>query len=252
MKKISSLLLLFACMQHVNCQEKVKRGEAFYLLDENFKGTTTEKARYFMHTVKIADTCWQFDTYHLFGPMISSEQFKDEAGSEANGFFYYYNKKGTLDSSGKYNSGFQNGEWYYFNDTGKVVMKKDYSMGGVILKEDYLKDKGDQTDTSAKHIEIESDFNGGIQGWIYYLTKNLRYPERAMNSDVQGKVVVIFIIDTNGRVLEPVIRTSVEYSLDQEALRLVKESPAWSPATIDGKKVKAYKLQPITFRLTTN
>src|SRR4030088_2000085 len=94
MKKIALSLFSITLVLSVMCQNETKTGEAFYMLDANFKGTTQEKAVYFIHAEKIHDSCWQFDTYNILGPIISSEQFKDEKGSEANGQFCYYNKKG--------------------------------------------------------------------------------------------------------------------------------------------------------------
>jgi protein TonB len=97
--------------------------------------------------------------------------------------------------------------------------------------------------------ERESEFPGGGQAWLKYLTKNLQYPERAMNSNIEGDVRVVFIIDKQGNVADPYIAHSVEYSLDEEALRIIKESGKWSPAFQNGKIVKSYKAQPIRFRL---
>jgi periplasmic protein TonB len=115
------------------------------------------------------------------------------------------------------------------------------------LREDSLKEK---LDSSIKHLEIESAFQGGLPGWITYLTKNLVYPERAMNRNVQGRAAIMFVVDKDGTVYDAVIKNSVEYSIDQEALRLIKKSPRWTPASKDGIKLKSYKIQPLTFRLT--
>jgi periplasmic protein TonB len=120
-------MVLFCFGMPVRSQQKLKSGEAFYVMDSTFKGTTIEKAYYMMHVTKITDTCWQFDTYHMYRPMISSEQYNDDKGTRANGNFHFYNKKGSLDSSGWYSAGLQNGEWYFFNDTGRTVAKKTYS-----------------------------------------------------------------------------------------------------------------------------
>jgi len=107
-----------------------------------------------------------------------------------------------------------------------------------------------KTDTLKRVIiEIESDFPGGQKGWIKYLTHNLEYPERAQKLGKEGNVVIQFIVDKDGTVYNQQIVKSVEYSLDQEALRMIARSPAWIPAIQDGKIVKSYKKQPIAFRL---
>ena len=64
-----------------------------------------------------------------------------------------------------------------------------------------------------------------------------------------GNVVVSFVVNSDGELSEVGLRKSVEFSLDYEAMRLIKESPKWEPALQMGKPVKAYRLQPITFSM---
>ena len=60
-------------------------------------------------------------------------------------------------------------------------------------------------------------------------------------------VAIAFVVDEAGQILEPFFVRSVEFSLDQEAMRLIRNSKTWSPAELNGEKVKAYRIQPITF-----
>jgi periplasmic protein TonB len=62
-------------------------------------------------------------------------------------------------------------------------------------------------------------------------------------------VTIGFIVDKEGTVTDPYIAHSVEYSLDAEALKIIKASGKWEPATQNGHIVKSYKTQPINFRL---
>ena len=98
-------------------------------------------------------------------------------------------------------------------------------------------------------VDEESEYPGGAQQWLRYLNKHLKYPDRALNGNIQGDVSVLFIVDLEGNVINPVIARSVEYSLDDESLQIVLQSGKWSPAVMRGKKVKSYKLQPIFFKL---
>ncbi len=93
------------------------------------------------------------------------------------------------------------------------------------------------------------NFLAGIKAWFGYLTKNLKYPDRAINNNIQGQVVVRFIIGKDGLTIEPFIAGSVEYSLDAEAIRIIKHSGKWQPAYQNGHIVKSYKQQPINFKL---
>jgi protein TonB len=105
-------------------------------------------------------------------------------------------------------------------------------------------------DTSSKDsAEKESEFPGGVSRWLRYLNKNLKYPDRAINSKIDGQVRVCFIVDKEGNVIDPFIAKSVEWSLDDESVAIIKASGQWTPAIQFGKIVKSYKLQPIVYRL---
>lgn len=109
------------------------------------------------------------------------------------------------------------------------------------------KDNTDYDKTFTK-VEIESDYPGGIAAWQRYLTKNLQYPEEAQNNEVQGQVVVKFIVDKEGKVSD-VEAISGPAELREEAVRVIRKSGLWTPAIQNGRKVKSYKSQPINFRL---
>ena len=56
-------------------------------------------------------------------------------------------------------------------------------------------------------------------------------------------------MDTEGNIVNPEISKSVEYSLDEETLRIIQKSGKWAPAVQDQKKVRSYKMQPVIFKL---
>jgi len=109
------------------------------------------------------------------------------------------------------------------------------------------KDNTDYDKTFTK-VEIESDYPGGTAAWQRYLQKNLVYPEEAQNNEVQGQVVVKFIVDKEGKVSD-VEAISGPNELREEAMRVIRKSGSWTPAVQNGRKVKSYKSQPINFRL---
>ena len=109
------------------------------------------------------------------------------------------------------------------------------------------KDETDYDKTFTK-VEIESDYPGGQGAWIRYLSKNLVYPQDAQDNEIQGTVVVQFIVDKEGNVSD-VEAISGPNELRGEAARVIKKSGKWTPAVQNGRQVKSYKKQPITFRL---
>lgn len=103
-------------------------------------------------------------------------------------------------------------------------------------------------DKTFTKVEIESDFPGGQSAWIRYLTKTLVYPQEAQDNEIQGQVIVQFIVDKEGNVSD-VEAISGPNELRGEAVRVIKKSGKWTPAVQNGRQVKSYKKQPITFRL---
>jgi protein TonB len=114
-----------------------------------------------------------------------------------------------------------------------------------IVNEDY-----DRTFTK---VEIESEYPGGAAAWLRYLNKNFRYPEDAVNNEIQGTVVVQFIVDKEGNVSDVEAISGPEVGgLRQEAVRVIRSSGKWTPAIQNGRNVKSYKKQPVVFKLMNN
>lgn len=111
------------------------------------------------------------------------------------------------------------------------------------------KDDEDYDKTFTK-VEIESQFPGGSAAWLRYLNKNLRYPDDAVNNEIQGTVVVQFIVDKEGNVSDvEAVSGPDNGGLRDEAVRVIKKSGKWTPAVQNGRQVKSYKKQPIVFKL---
>lgn len=99
-------------------------------------------------------------------------------------------------------------------------------------------------------VEIESSYPGGPGAWMRYLNKTFRYPGKAADDNIQGMVVVQFIVDKEGNVSEvEAIQGPADGGLREEAVRVILKSGKWEPAIQNGRKVKSYKKQPISFRL---
>jgi len=94
-------------------------------------------------------------------------------------------------------------------------------------------------------VEIPSEYPGGMPAWQRFLNRNLHFPPV---EDVQGTVVVQFIVDKDGSVSE-VEAMSGPDELRAEAVRVIKKSGKWTPAIQNGHQVRSVKKQPIIFRL---
>ncbi|MDQ3551319.1 MAG: energy transducer TonB [Bacteroidota bacterium] len=107
----------------------------------------------------------------------------------------------------------------------------------------------DQTFTK---VEVEAKFQGGEAAWRNYLTRNLNASAPIDNGANPGQytVVVQFIVDKEGNISEVSSLTKHGYGMEDEAMRVIRRGPKWEPAIQNGRKVKAYRKQPITFVVT--
>lgn len=99
--------------------------------------------------------------------------------------------------------------------------------------------------------EMPSFKKKGLDGLKEYLQKNIIYPKDAIDSNIQGKVFVSFIIDTSGKIRDSKILRSPQNckALEIEALRVVNKMPKWNPGKDKGKKVEVQFNLPINFSL---
>lgn len=82
-----------------------------------------------------------------------------------------------------------------------------------------------------------------------YIARHVQYPEESEKNKVEGKVYVQFVIDTAGNVVEPKVIRGVSPELDAEALRVIREMPAWKPGMQRGKPVRVSFTLPVIFKL---
>ncbi|MDT3405425.1 energy transducer TonB [Mucilaginibacter terrae] len=93
-------------------------------------------------------------------------------------------------------------------------------------------------------------FPGGEKAFGQYLNKNLRYPKKAKDKKIQGKVFVSMIIEKDGSVKNvQVARGTSSPELNAEAVRVLAVSPKWTPGQQNGKVVRVYQMVPIEFSL---
>ena len=95
-------------------------------------------------------------------------------------------------------------------------------------------------------VEYQPQFPGGIKACEHFIKENLRYPDT--ESDVQGRVIVSFMVERDGSLSDIKVVRGLDPAFDEEALRVVKMMPKWSPGATDGKiSVMRYTI-PIIFK----
>lgn len=107
----------------------------------------------------------------------------------------------------------------------------------------------DATDQVFEVVEEMPEFPGGMQAMMEYLAKNIRYPAKAHEANVQGRVITQFTVGKDGAIRDAKVLRSVSPELDAEALRVISAMPNWKPGKQGGKAVACHFTVPVVFRL---
>jgi protein TonB len=109
--------------------------------------------------------------------------------------------------------------------------------------------KTDDEDKIFTKVENEAQFPGGTAAWVRYLQKYLNANTPVDNGARSGtyQVIVKFIVSKDGSISDVQPETKHGYGMEEEAIKIIKRGPKWTPALQNGRNVNAYRRQPITF-----
>ncbi len=156
-------------------------------------------------------------------------------------------ENGGLQLKAFYKDGQLNGEFITYWPNGKLRRKDVYDNGKLVT--------GNCFDSIGNNLneyfpyETMPMFPGGDKKLFAYLLNEVKYPEGALESDIRGRVITQFYVDTDGSVTDIRIVESLNYYLDLEAYRVISSMPIWIPGTIEGEKVRVKFILPISFQL---
>ena len=179
------------------------------------------------------------------------------------GKFYFFHENGKIATTGQYQNDVPVGTWNYFSEQGEVEASLDYSSVIKFMLEEEANPLIDSTFMGREDLMVNDDgsiviaekmprFNGGdpVITFREYVVENLKYPPYAGIKGFQGRVILQFTIDKEGRVREPVVIRGVHKDLNLEAVRVCVDSPLWTPASVEGKNVNVTFTYPIKFNLS--
>ena len=107
----------------------------------------------------------------------------------------------------------------------------------------------------AQVLEVAEEmpqFPGGMRACMQFLARNVKYPASAQEAKEQGKVLVSFVVNTDGTIVDTQVIKSVSPDLDKEALRVIGSMPKWQPGKQKGEPVRVRYTMPINFRLSND
>lgn len=132
----------------------------------------------------------------------------------------------------------------------KEVIIKDPEDKGEPISEALPPEEEEQEDTEEIFtiVEKKADFPGGTAKLMDFLKKELNYPQVAIDNNIQGRVYVEFVVNKDGSIQDVKVARGVDPSLDNEAIRVVKKMPKWTPAEQRGKTCRSRFTLPVLFK----
>lgn len=98
-------------------------------------------------------------------------------------------------------------------------------------------------------VEQQPEYPGGMGAFYQFVQKKLKYPSQARRMGIEGKVFVQFVVDKAGNITEVKAVRGIGAGCDEEAEKVIGQSPKWKPGKQRGKSVKVRMILPITFKL---
>lgn len=244
--KIFAACFWLLCSLSLFAQKK-KQSEKLFLYDNDWKPASSKNAVFMMAQQQNEDSTVTQRTYYYAGPIIREETYLRPGSDVLHGYIAFFGDDGQIDSSGYVWEGRKDSVWFFYDDTLAAIVKKEYLRGELIKVTDLVTERKQYENSPLDSTEKEAIFKGGSRGWLNFLGTHYNQPERAMSMGISGTAKIFFVVGSDGSIQSPRIFKSVEYSIDKEAIRLIRLSPKWIPAEKAGKKLKAFRIQPITF-----
>jgi periplasmic protein TonB len=258
MKKGMLLSVLLLNMMALSAQDTKQ-----FKLSSIFFKTYSPAAMKYVRKVQQVDSLLQYEDYDKAGKLVQAGFYTDTNFTTPAGRTVFY-QRGKKLYEGDYLNGKPAGYWYFFDaagnvndsvcyaykDTKKVAALKDTL---AIEKAAALKNEHLKKDSSAPASKLEKSpaFPGGMEAWKNHLLKYIHVPELVLESSPysKGTVQIQFVVCNDGEVCSIQAMNSVHPLVDLVAVKAIRKGPRWEPALQNGKSVKAYQRQPITFIL---
>jgi len=243
--KLSSMKYLLMLCMLINSTPQAQQIVNYVFVGDKGVTTNVDEANSFIIVKKYGERFQRLD-YKINAPLLKERNYSDSSLTLLEGSYNFYNDDGSLIETGNYKNNLKNGSWYHFDKQNNLISEKKFQEG-ILLNtiSDFSKKKDTAKEVNNRN-EREAVYRKGNNDWVKYLRTNLNR-KVVLQSIKGGNVYVGFTIDSLGKILNIYIKKSVEYILDEEAKRVIEKSSDWNPAEQAGKKVKAYRIQPITF-----
>jgi TonB family protein len=236
----------------------------------SWKETTADSASYFRLKIK-KDIVWHVRDCFKTGKTQMAGSYSDDSCHIKQGEFTWYDDKGNLyhrcmyiqgnaegaetlyfnnghkRTEGMNKAGNPEGEWVGYYPSGKLSAKARFR-GGKQVAGSFFQEDG-KANPEVTLFSRDANYPGGPPAFLHFLGRTMRYPDTAVNREIQGTVMVGFNISADGKATDIKVLQSVDKFLDAEAVRVIRLMADWEPLIIGGIPCDSYHKQPIIFKL---
>lgn len=133
--------------------------------------------------------------------------------------------------------------------TNEAISGPAAPVSGPVVQGPVVTEEASDEGTVFQVVEQMPEFPGGMKALMKFLSDNIRYPSVAQDNGIQGRVMLDFVVNKDGSIVDVHVLKGVDTSLDNEAVRVVKSMPKWRPGRQRGKAVRVKYVLPVVFRL---
>lgn len=235
-------LLIIIASSYVEAQTKITK---YY--DATWAETSKEKAAFYADFIKTGAN-FSCTSYWINSNIVRGRStFPDTIMANAIGLQVLYFKNGRVEDSA-YNEGKKLTYAFHYYPNGRLAMH--YYLPAK--KSEPIVEGFDEDGNKIKHYVFQKDaeFKGGAKAWQSYITKNVTTDLSEKGDNVtEAQVQVEFIINEDGDIsLAKIFKSSGYKNVDNDAMRVIRDSPKWNSAILYNQPVKAYRIQPFIYK----
>lgn len=137
----------------------------------------------------------------------------------------------------------------YEDASGVILVKMKVKNSSTTTTESSAVTNSKSEDDVFATVEVMPEYPGGIEAMIKFLGENIKYPEQMVKDSIEGRVLLSFVIEKDGSITEIQELKSPHPVLTDEAIRVVKLMPKWTPGKMRGKTVRVKFMLPVSFQI---
>lgn len=248
------VLWMICCLISVNAISQ-NSDTVFFYSDHDYKEEHKDSAKYFTKQFRKGDVWvrYKFVRKDKLPVICDIDENKDSSFKKLNGLHMGY-ILGQLTDSGCYSDGLMEGTWHFYQYSPYKVMVAKLVNDDAVQYECYDA-QGNKINNDC-YFQKEAEYPGGLSQWGNYLSKNinrvLNENSKALKKFSRGsyQTHIQFTVNADGSIVDTKVRKTSEHQLlDDYAIDIISNSKQWLPAVQYGRRVKAYRIQPITFKI---